>query len=291
MLTRRELLIKSATLATALPAARLAAAFPATSKLQTIGIRPFDISPDNAVQTFHDLEATGFREMEVPYKDVEACWAVVRTSSMKKVSVYIDGTLTFPGKEDELSRTLDQVKKWGFSYASCSYRQIDEGSGVADKYRIFAERMNKAGARCRAAGLGALLYHNQIFEFQPDKGTTGYQALLDEQDKDLCALELDVYWVSLAGHDPAEYLRKLAGRVKIMHFKDKPAGLPPMYVHAPGPGNFLDVGEGSLDWPSILRAAAASHVEHYIVEPDARSASDMVMHARKSFQYLSSLEY
>jgi hypothetical protein len=290
MLTRRNLLIQSASLAAALPAVRLAAALPATNRLQTIGIRPFDVLPDNAVQTFHDLEVTGFREMEVPYKDVEACWSVIQASSMKKVSVYIDGTLTAPGKEGELSRTLEQVKKWGFAYASVSYREVGRGAG-AEKYRIFAEQMNRAGEKCRAAGLGPLLYHNQIFEFAPENGTDGYQLLTAEQDQHLCALELDVYWVSLAGHDPAEYLKKLSGRVKIMHFKDKPAGLPPMYVHAPGPGNFLDVGEGSLDWPGILRAAKSAGVEHYIVEPDARSASDMVIHARKSFEYLSKVKF
>lgn len=294
MLTRRELLIKSATLAATVPAAKFAAALPAERKLKAIGIRLFQVKPDNAVESYHALESIGYTEMEEAYNNVEACWSVIQTSSLKKVNVYLDGVLTAPGKEDELSRQLDQVKKWGFPSVSVSYRDPTPGNGetyAAEKYRIFAERMNKAGERCIAAGLGPLLYHNQVFEFKPTNGTTGYQLLLDTQDQKVCGLEMDVYWVSLAGHDPAEYLHKLAGRVKILHMKDKPAGTPTMYQHVPGGGAFIDVGEGSLDWAAIFRAATAGGVQHFMVEPDARSAPDFVEHARKSYAFLSKLEF
>lgn len=294
MLTRRTLLLKSASLAAAWPAAKLAVSMPPLHKLKAIGIRIFNVGPATAAESYHDLETIGYTEMEEAFKNVEQCWSVIQASSMRKVNVYLDGILTAPGQEDELSRQFDQVKKWGFSSASVSYRDPTPGKGeqyASEKYRIFAERMNKAGQRCAAAGLGPLLYHNQIFEFKPENGTTGYQLLLDAQDQKVCGLEMDVYWISLAGHDPAEYLRRLAGRVKILHMKDKPAGLPPMFEHAKGPGNFIDVGEGSLDWPGIFRAATATGVEHFMVEPDARSAADMVEHARKSFAFLSKVVF
>ena len=73
--------------------------------------------------------------------------------------------------------------------------------------------------------------------------------------------------------------------------KDKPAGPPPMPDHATASSNMLDVGDGSMDWPGILRAAASAGVEHYIVEPHATSPSDLVVHAQKSFEYLSNLEF
>lgn len=292
--TRRNFLAKSATMAAAWPLAKLAVALPASQKLKSIGIRVFNVGPTTAAQSYHDLETIGYTEMEETFKNVEECWPVIQASPLKKVNVYIEGTLTAPGQEDELSRQLDQVKTWGFPSVSVSYRDPTSGKGeqyASEKYRIFAERMNKAGERCVAAGLGPLLYHNQIFEFKPENGTTGYQLLVDTQDQKVCGLEMDVYWISLAGHDPAEYLRKFAGRVKIMHMKDKPAGLPPMYEHAKGPGNFIDVGEGSLDWPGIFRAATETGVQHFMVEPDARSAADMVEHARKSYAFLSKVEF
>jgi sugar phosphate isomerase/epimerase len=294
METRREFLLRSVCLAGAAATAKLSAALPTAHKLNSIGIRVFNVRPENAEVSYRDLVKIGYTEMEEAYNNVEACWPVIQASSLKKVNVYVDGVLTAPGKEDELSRQFDQIKKWGFPSASCSYRDPAPGEGpqyAAEKYRIFAERMNKAGERAVSAGLGPLLYHNQIFEFRPENGTTGYQLLLDTQDQKVCGLELDVYWISLAGHDPAEYLKKLAGRVKILHMKDKPAGLPVMYEHAKGPGNFIDVGEGSLDWPGIFRTATSTGVIHFMVEPDAKSAADMVEHARKSYSFLSKVEF
>jgi sugar phosphate isomerase/epimerase len=291
MLTRRELLIQSTSLAAALPVAGLAAASLAPRKLKTICVHPFHVLPENAVETYRALEAIGYREMEETYKGIESSWAVIQTSSLKRVAVEGQaGALTGPGKEDELSRFFEQVKKWGFSYVGLSYVDPGEGSYL-DKYRTFADRMNKAGEKCRAAGLSGLLYHNTPFGFKPENGTYGHEVVWNGLDTKLCAIELDVYWASLAGHDPAEILRKLSGRVRVIHMKDKPAGLPAMYDHAPGPGNFLDVGDGVIDWRSVLRAAAAAGVEHYSVEPDVKTAAELVTQARKSFDYLSKLEF
>ena len=84
------------------------------------------------------------------------------------------------------------------------------------------------------------------------------------------------------------FLRKLAGRIKIIHLKDKPAGLPPMIQRAAGASDMLDVGAGSMDWPAILRAATLAGVQHYIVEP---RSEDLLVHARKSLEYLSKLDF
>jgi hypothetical protein len=286
ILTRRELLVKSASLAAAIPAAKLVSALPPARQLRSIGIR-FEVPAADAAKTFQALEAIGYREMEEPFKDIEEALSAVQATSLKKICAYIEGSLTFPGKEDELSRTLEKVKKWGFQYASCSYRKI-EGAKGPERFRIFAERMNKAGEKCRAAGLGPFLYHEQLPELVTVDGTSGYELLLNEQDQNLCGLELDVYWVSLSGKDPVALLQKLAGRVKIIHLKDKPAGLPPMTQRTSGSSEMLDVGAGSMDWPAILRAATLSGVQHYIVEP---RSDDLLIHALKSFDYLSKLEY
>src|ERR1700733_3308935 len=114
MFTRRELLIKSVSMAAALPAARFAAALPASQKLKAIGIRIFNVKPEDAAESYHALETIGYTEMEETFKNVESCWSVIQGTSMKKVNVYIDDVLTAPGQEDELRRQFDQVKKWGF---------------------------------------------------------------------------------------------------------------------------------------------------------------------------------
>jgi sugar phosphate isomerase/epimerase len=50
-------------------------------------------------------------------------------------------------------------------------------------------------------------------------GTTGWAVLLKELDPKLVFLELDLGWAA-GGLDPAAELRRLKGRVKMVHLKD-----------------------------------------------------------------------
>jgi sugar phosphate isomerase/epimerase len=54
----------------------------------------------------------------------------------------------------------------------------------------------------------------------PAGGTTGWAVLLGELDPKLVFLELDLGWVTAGGLDPAAELRRLKGRVKMVHLKD-----------------------------------------------------------------------
>jgi sugar phosphate isomerase/epimerase len=72
--------------------------------------------------------------------------------------------------------------------------------------------------------------------------------------------------------------------------KDKAAGTEVMYKESVPKTAFKEVGSGVLDWPKVLRAAAAAKVAHYIVEQD-QTPGDPVDSLRQSFGYLSKLKY
>jgi len=155
--------------------------------------------------------------------------------------------------------------------------------------KALAEKLNKAGEKCRAAGL-SLCYHNHAFEFEPMDGTTRFQVLLDTLDKKLVGLELDVFWVSVAGRDPVEILKQTSGRVHLLHLKDKAQGTPVMYKESVPASTFKEVGHGTLDWPAILRAAESAGVQHYFVEQD-QTPGDPVESLRQSYDYISKLTF
>jgi sugar phosphate isomerase/epimerase len=161
--------------------------------------------------------------------------------------------------------------------------------GGIEVIRAIAEKLNRAGEKCRAAGM-TFCYHNHAFEFATEKGTTLFQVMLDHTDPKLVAFELDLFWVSVAGLDPAAMIEKLAGRVPLVHLKDKAEGTAVMYTEAVRPATFKEVGSGVMDWPKILRAAAAAKVEHYFVEQD-QTPGDPVESLRKSYGFLSKLNY
>jgi sugar phosphate isomerase/epimerase len=274
--------------------APLAAALGSTahaSKLQTVGVQLYTVRtllPERPAEILRALDAIGYREAEGNFADLGKIIPALAGTQMKLVSVHVDIPLVLKGKDDDLARAFAEVRRSGASYAVFPYLPPADRGGL-DAIRRLADKLNSAGEKCRAAGL-TFCYHNHAFEFEPMAGTTPLEALLNHTDKKLVGLELDVFWASVAGHDPAEMLQKLAGRVHLLHLKDKASGTPVMYKESPGAKAFKEIGNGVLDWPKILRAAEAARVEHYFVEQD-QTPGNPVDSLRLSMEYLKKLEY
>jgi sugar phosphate isomerase/epimerase len=146
---------------------------------------------------------------------------------------------------------------------------------VADVRRFAAEL---GGFARSLADQGIRLgYHNHAFEFAQLDGSTVWDVLLAELPPEV-ELERDVYGAAVGGRDPVAEIRTVAGRVRLLHMKDRAAGPEP---------HDAPVGEGTLPFPDIIEAARAGGVELYIVEQDEpRAPLDDVT---RSLRYLQSL--
>jgi sugar phosphate isomerase/epimerase len=284
MTSRREFL-QATSLAAALGASGRAA------KLETLGVQLYTVRsvlPKKPRETLDAIHAIGYREVEATYGGLDALWPVIEASGLKPASIHLDSTSVTKGDPDALGPIFDKFKQLGFTYAVFPYLPPPERGGI-DVIRAIAGKLNQAAEKCRAAGM-TFCYHNHAFEFATEKDTTLFQVMLDHTDPKLVAFELDLFWVSVAGGDPAAMIEKLAGRVPLVHLKDKAEGTAVMYTEAVRPATFKEVGSGVMDWPKILRAAAAAKVEHYFVEQD-QTPGDPVESLRKSYEYLSKLNY
>jgi sugar phosphate isomerase/epimerase len=284
MTSRRDFL-QATSLVAALGASGRAA------QLKTLGVQLYTVRtvlPQKPQDTLNAIRAIGYQEVEATYAGLDGLWPMLQASGLKPVSIHLDSGSVTQGKPDDLSPIFDQLKKRGFQYAVFPYLPEPERGGI-DEIKAIAEKLNRAGEKCRAAGM-SFCYHNHAFEFATEKGATLFQVMLEHTDPKLVAFELDVFWVSVAGLDPAEFLQKLAGRVPLLHLKDKAEGTAVMYKESVPPTAFKEVGSGVLDWPKVLRAAAAAKVAHYFVEQD-QTPGDPVDSLRRSFGYLSKLSY
>jgi sugar phosphate isomerase/epimerase len=54
------------------------------------------------------------------------------------------------------------------------------------------------------------------------------------------------------------------------------------------PTTFTPVGAGAVDFPAVLKAAAAAGVEHYFVEQD-HAQGDPIAALKQSYQYLRTI--
>jgi sugar phosphate isomerase/epimerase len=128
--------------------------------------------------------------------------------------------------------------------------------------------MNKAGEICRKHGV-QLCYHHHSFEFDPAGGKRPFDTLVERFDPKLVHFEIDTFWLKIGGEDPAAMLRRLKGRVSLVHLKDIARGTAIEYNEGKVPREaFKEVGNGELNWPDILKACEETGVRHYIVEQD-----------------------
>ena len=272
-------------------AAALVAKTAGAKELRTVGVQLYTVRsvlPKKPEETLRAIEKIGYREVEATYDNLDKIWPALKATSLKPVSIHLDENDIMNGSDDKIRKVIDRVKEHGFTYAVFAWVPPEKRGGL-DRMRGLAEKLNKTGEKCRDAGL-KFCYHNHAFEFQPMNGTTRFQVLVDTLDKNLVGLELDCFWVSVAGHDPVEVLKQVSGRVELLHLKDKAKGYPVRYNEEVAPSTFKEVGNGSLDWPAILRAAEAAGVSHYFVEQDA-TPGDPVESLRQSFNYISKLNF
>lgn len=107
-----------------------------------------------------------------------------------------------------------------------------------------------------------LAYHNHDFEMAQFDGRTALEIMFEAAGPDVMA-EIDLAWVARGGLDPVEYLGRFDDRVFAVHAKDNaPTG------EAQDERGFKALGEGVLDWATILPAADAAGVDWYIIEHD-----------------------
>lgn len=181
--------------------------------------------------------------------------------------------------EARLGELIDMAWTLGQKYIVCPGGVPNSADGFAQA----GEAFNKAGEKIKAAGM-KLGYHNHTGEFQghgPD-GRTYYQILLDNSDKHLLYMELDMGWSSAAGlsaQDNIDLMTANKGRMLLGHVKD---------LHSDG--SLADLGTGVVDYETILSAARTLGMKEFIIENDDQSNPLTDSRADHMHDYLARLQ-
>ena len=171
-------------------------------------------------------------------------------------------------------KAVDDAAAVGVEYMVCAYLSPEERANI-DQYKRLAGQLNRAGERCKAAGI-QLCYHNHDFELEPMDGLLPYDVLLNHTDSSLLKMEMDLYWVHKAEKDPLALFAQYPGRFPLWHVKDMD--------NTPQKG-FTEVGSGVIDFKAVFLKARQAGMKHFFVEQDYIPASPFDS-IRKSMTYI-----
>jgi len=147
-------------------------------------------------------------------------------------------------------------------------------------YEKFRDKYLPAALKIRETG-GMLGYHNHSPEFKKKNGVTMMERLAEDFPADVLTFILDTYWVQFAGYDPAEWIRKLAGRVHCVHLKDLKKTLFRRRMAV--------VGEGIIDFDAVISACRDSGTQHLLVEQDNCYGEDPFECLTRSYNNLKAM--
>ncbi len=147
--------------------------------------------------------------------DVKAFAALLKQNGLKMPSGHYrlgedapDGEIKMKGTIlHDWDQAVEDAHTLGLKYMVCAWLSPAERKDL-DHYKMIAGEFNKAGEKCKAAGM-QLCYHNHDFEFD----SAGWQISLTIpywtiRIRDLVKFEMDMYWVTKANQDPDQYHRQ-----------------------------------------------------------------------------------
>ncbi|MBR2048667.1 MAG: sugar phosphate isomerase/epimerase [Oscillospiraceae bacterium] len=120
--------------------------------------------------------------------------------------------------------------------------------------REYVRRLRAMAADLEAMGQ-KLCFHPVSADFAPEGELEPVEALLDEMPE--LAICADLYHLHKTGRDMIAWLRRYAGRVCMVHFKD----------YAPD-GALVPAGQGVIDWTGVVNACRDTGVEYAFVEQE-----------------------
>ncbi|HSZ15518.1 MAG TPA: TIM barrel protein [Terracidiphilus sp.] len=282
--SRRDFLKKTgAVAASTIVASRLGAA----PLHQPIGLQLYSVRnllPNDFDGTLHQLSEAGYREVEAAgYFSKTA--AEFRHSMDQAGLRCISAHHTLLQLRTQLDELVEYAHTLGLEYLICSssggvHRDpAAKGELTLDDWRFVAGEFNRIGEKLKSAGI-TFGVHNHVPEFAVENGTVVYDELLRLTDPKFVVFEMDCGWVTAAGHNPVDYLRKTPERFPLLHVKD-------MTREAGGKFHSVVLGTGVVDYRPILRAATG--LKHYFIEQE-EFAGDPMTELRADAAYMRKLD-
>lgn len=170
---------------------------------------------------------------------------------------------------NETDAEIEKVKICGACSLCVPYYKAESIDGWVQ----FGKKMDEVGEKFRRAGI-LLGYHNHEFEFAAMDGIYPIDAILGNSRPENVFFEMDTRHVAVAGSNPADFAKKYAGRIPVLHARDTDGK------------DDCAVGSGIVDFEAVVKESGMP--EWFVVENEnfgknEQQLADSVTYIRKTF--------
>ena len=205
---------------------------------------------ENFVDTMKEIAALGYDGVEFAFSfggmEPRELAEFMKKLGLKTISVHTSLT---KAADPEFS-DFAYAKALGAETIICSGKR----DGFADIVDELSQQVRAVKKAAVANGFG-FAYHNHNFEFvKLADGSDGYEKLVGD-DLDV---ELDVYWLTQAGVNQIDYIKRYGNRLPYLHLKDR----------SPETNSFTELGTGDVPLKKCVEALDGTICKWLVYEQD-----------------------
>jgi sugar phosphate isomerase/epimerase len=252
-------------------------------KIKSFGLQLWSVRDDMAKDpkgVLKQLAAAGYKQIESFEGAKGIFWGMSNTefkSYMDEIGMTIVSSHCDINKDFE--KKAAEAAAIGMKYLMCPHKGAQKS---IDAYKKFADEFNQKGEICKKNGI-RFAYHNHDYSFKPMDGQMPQDVMMQNTDASLVDFEMDIYWVVTGGQDPETWFKKYPNRFRACHVKDR-------IKNSTEHDASCVLGEGSIDYPKILKTAKTSGVEYFIVEHERWDNTTPLKAAEADAAYMKKLK-
>lgn len=203
-------------------------------------------------------------------------------AGLQAVSMHID----FEEAQTKLDDFIKDAKIFGVKQIGIPW--INSPFTKADCEKAITV-FNQVGKKLASHGI-TFFYHLHGYEFVSNKGGNGtlFDLLMAKTSQKFVRLQLDTFHVAQPGQDPAQLLKKYPERFVSLHLKDIRKDKIPDDTGEARDEDGRPLGQGKIDWPSVLKASRRAGIKWYIIEDETPGVWQSIP---ASLQYLQRLKF
>lgn len=221
------------------------------------------VTKESLTEAFKKAKSFGYDEIQTAGSGVltnEEYAEAAKMAGLKIVGTHIafDKLMEDPDEAMRIHKEVFETNIIGTGAMPMPVRETKEDviKFISDVNK-FADYIGKYGFK--------FSYHNHSFEFVKfDDGKSMMDYMVEEFDPEKVSFCLDTCWVQNAGANPEAWIKKLKGRIDILHLKD----LGIAKCGGNGKTFLTEIGNGNMSFDTIVKTAEECGVKYFCVEQD-----------------------